>query len=109
MHRDLQSRILSLLENTLSMLADALFLAIWLGTQYGLAVLIRMVDLSMLDKWVLLAFQLVFAISTLVPVLIYVVKDLVLIVMIERELFSTEVARQKDDQKLVRQREEGGA
>lgn len=85
MPRDIGERTRCLLEDVMSVLVDALFLCFWVGTQYGVNLFIRAVNLTVLDQWVLRAFQVVFAISTLVPVLIYVVKDIVLMVLIGRE------------------------
>ena len=49
---------------------DALFLSLWVFIQYVVDVLVvKQLNLSGIDKWMLLIFQGLFAVSTLVPVL----------------------------------------
>lgn len=60
---------------TISSLLDVVFLAIWVGTQWLVNKFIANLELSGIDEWVLLNFQLLFAISTLVPPVIYIYVD----------------------------------
>lgn len=59
-----------------SSLIDAIFLALWVLVQWLVNgnVIVRF-GLSGIDRWMLFAFQVLFAISTLAPVVIYIYAD----------------------------------
>jgi hypothetical protein len=57
-------------------LIDGAFLTIWTFTQYGVDQAIGLVELSSIDNWMLLCFQVLFAISTLAPVVLYICQDI---------------------------------
>jgi hypothetical protein len=59
-------------------LIDSAFLALWVCVQALVSnhVTARF-ELSGIDKWMLKAFEIVFAVSTLVPVIFYVVEDII--------------------------------
>jgi hypothetical protein len=61
----------------LSGLIDAGFVLVWIVTQFLVSRFVFRTPLviASLDSWIVLAFQVVFAISTLVPVALYVIRD----------------------------------
>ncbi len=74
---DLRVRLVFLLAALVSVLIDGAFLALWALAQWALeSFVLARLGLTELDAWVLMAFRLVFAVSTLVPVLVYVYVDL---------------------------------
>jgi hypothetical protein len=77
----------SLIENSnilavlvLSGLIDAGCVVIWIITQLlvGRFIFRTSLVVSSLDSWIVLMFQLIFAISTLAPVTLYVVRDVII-------------------------------
>ena len=66
----------------ISSLIDSGFLAIWVLIQWFVnEQVISKLELSGLDGWVLSAFQIIFAISTLAPVAIYTYVDIRIMIM----------------------------
>jgi len=61
---------------------DSLFLALWVAVQWGVNTKILVpLKLSGIDQWVLLAFQVLFSISTLAPVAITVYRDICIMLL----------------------------
>ncbi len=60
----------------LSGLFDAAFLAAWVWTQHIANTLVSKAELVGIDRWVFVAFQFLFAAATLIPVAIYIYKDI---------------------------------
>jgi len=69
----------------LASLIDTSFLITWAFIQYYANQLISDLQLSGIDIWVFSAFQAIFAISTLLPVMIYIVKDIYLMYLRARK------------------------
>ena len=55
---------------------DAVFLCLWAVVQCLVKILIERLELSGIERWVLLTFQVIFAVSTIVPVIIYIYVDI---------------------------------
>jgi hypothetical protein len=64
----------------LSILVDSVFLVGWVAVQYLADNLIARLRGEGLAHWVLVLLQAIFAVSTLVPVAVYIVADLYLVV-----------------------------
>jgi hypothetical protein len=58
-----------------SALLDSAFIAFWAFIQWGANRIIGVFPLENLDLWVLAAFRIMFAITTLIPVIIYIYED----------------------------------
>jgi hypothetical protein len=67
----------SILVLVISGLIDAGFVLVWIVTQFLVSRFVFRTPpvVSSLDSWIVLAFQVIFAISTLVPVALYVIRD----------------------------------
>lgn len=65
----------------ISSLIDGVFLAFWVLIQWLVSKVIISLELSGIDQWMLYLFQLLFAISTLVPVIIYIYVDIRVMVL----------------------------
>jgi len=71
---------------TLSSIMDSTFLAAWVALQWIVnEYVIKNLGLRGVDYWMLLIFQVIFAISTLIPIIIYIYVDIR--VMITRAQF----------------------
>lgn len=55
---------------------DAFFLCLWVVVQWGVQWVASTLPLSGVDKWALAAFRIMFAVATLVPVVLYIYADL---------------------------------
>jgi hypothetical protein len=76
---------------------DTAFLCFWVVIQYLAKLLIERLGLSGIDRWVLLTFQVVFAVSTITPVIIYIYKDIKVMLIrmtrqIKQEIIYNEIA-----------------
>jgi len=76
-----------------SSIFDASFLVLWTLMQWLVAQALGYFSLSGIDAWVLVAFRLIFAFTTLATILIYVVLDIRVLIIrsrrrIERETIS---------------------
>ncbi len=79
---DLKARLKVFGLEAASGLMDSGFLAIWVILQWAVTeCVVKRFELSGVDKWMLSAFQVVFAISTLVPIVVYVYLDIRLMVL----------------------------
>ena len=65
----------------LASLIDAGFLVAWVWLQHTASSYIEGLVLSGIDKGMLVAFQILFAVATLAPVLLYIVKDVTIMAM----------------------------
>ncbi|MEW6241302.1 MAG: hypothetical protein AB1564_10890 [Chloroflexota bacterium] len=66
-------------------LIDSAFLVLWVVIQSGANKLIGLFSLEGVDRWMLLAFQIIFALSTLAPIIIYVYADIAIMVIQARQ------------------------
>ena len=72
----------------LSSVIDSGFMAGWVVIQWSAQQIVSRYPLQGIDAWVLYIFQIVFAITTLVPVLAYIVMDLaVMVIRVRRYLY----------------------
>jgi hypothetical protein len=73
---DLRRRTQLLVLNIASLLLDALFMALWVATQWALSTqVIKRFPVEGVDLVVLRVFQVVFAVSTLWPVVLFIAED----------------------------------
>jgi len=80
--KDLGVRLKVFTKWTISGLIDSAFLALWVLIQWFVNdKVIANLKLSGVDKWVLLIFQIIFAISTLAPVIVYTYTDIRLMII----------------------------
>ena len=74
---DLRKRITAFSKQIICILIDTIFLCFWIAIQYLLnEVLIPKLRISGLDQFVYVSFQIIFAVSTLTPVVLFIYKDL---------------------------------
>ncbi len=71
-----KSKLYSFLIGIWSVLLNAFFLCIWLGVQYLVAYIVSLLTTDEMNKILILIFRGIFAISTLIPILINLYKDL---------------------------------
>lgn len=57
-------------------LIDAAFLAVWVATQWIVGWILRGLPLDGIDAFVLISIQVVLAIATIVPIVLYIYKDI---------------------------------
>jgi ABC-type transport system involved in Fe-S cluster assembly fused permease/ATPase subunit len=75
--KDLKDRLRVFATQAASILIDAGFLALWLIVQWAVKeYVIKKLEISGIEKFVLLIFQVIFAISTLAPIVIYIYTDI---------------------------------
>ncbi len=74
---NLISRIWEFVISFATALMDAVFLGLWAWGQYCLDGFLNISDLAGISALVLIVFHVVFAISTLAPIIIYIVEDIV--------------------------------
>lgn len=80
--QDLKKRLGVFCLWAVSALLDTAFLSLWVYVQYvANEKVIGNLELSGIDKLVLGAFQVLFAVSTLAPVLVYIVKDVMIMIL----------------------------
>ena len=75
MIKNLKNRILDSIVEMVSMIINAFFLVLWLFIQHFMNWIVSKVYLSQLDQIFLPIYQIMFALSTLVPVAIYIYTD----------------------------------
>ena len=74
--KDLETELKVFAKWTISGLIDATFLVIWVFVQWLVSKVVVNLQLSGIDIWTLSTFQLLFAISTLTPIVVYIYVDL---------------------------------
>ncbi len=83
---DLRRRFKNLGVQVASVVVDGLFLALWAAVQYAVNRFIEWLELSSaIDQWVLFTLQVIFAVSTLAPVLIFLFKDIAIMAVRARD------------------------
>lgn len=89
---ELGQRLHAFLIQAASMLIDCAFLGIWVAAQWALNVLvITRLPVASIDMSTLHAFQIMFAISTFVPVAVYVYVDIRVILLRAKQRIQREV------------------
>lgn len=84
---DLKSRLRNLGIQITCIAIDVGLLSGWVVLQYWIELLLKRLRLSGINEWVLLAFQVIFAVSTLGPVIIYIYRDIrVMIIRAQRQV-----------------------
>lgn len=90
---ELRSELRLFFKWTVSGIIDSAFLILWVFVQWGNQKLIANLQLSGIDKWQLISFQILFAISTLASVVIYIVTDISVMVIQARKRIKKEMDR----------------
>ena len=95
---DLKERLKVFGKQAASVLIDCLFLALWLVLQWLVEAMATNLEPSGIDKKILLAFQIVFAISTLAPIVVYIYTDIrVMVLRARRRIQAEENSRRTND------------
>lgn len=90
--QDFKDRLIVFSIWAVSALIDAAFLALWVFVQWLVSVkVIKKLELAGLDRLVLTAFQLLFAISTLAPVVVHTYADIRVMILRARRRIQNEV------------------
>jgi len=80
--KDLKDRLKVFSIQAISSLIDSSFLALWVIVQWAVnEYVVNRLQLADIDKWVLSAFQVVFAVSTLAPIVVYIYVDIRVMVL----------------------------
>lgn len=91
---ELKSELRLFFKWTVSGIIDSAFLVLWVFVQWGNQKLIANLQLSGIDKWQLFAFQILFAVSTLASVIIYIFTDVSIMVIQAKRRIRKELDRQ---------------
>ena len=85
---DLKSKAGRLGIQIASIVVDSIFLSLWVAIQYSVdRFIVKKLGLSGVDQWMLITFQVIFALATLAPVIIYVYVDIrVMIIRAGRQI-----------------------
>ena len=94
---DLKINLKTFLIWGLSSFIDLLFLTLWVVAQWLSHYLISLFPLTGFDNYIVAIFQVIFGISTLIPILAYVASDLAKIVLQARRSIIMEL-RKSDEQ-----------
>ena len=84
----------------ISSLLDGLFVAIWAAIQWGAQQAVVNFPLEGVDLWTLRTFQLIFAITTLAPILIYIIMDTTIMIIRARIRVKNELTKLEEKPKL---------
>lgn len=106
---DVSVEFKTFLKWAIASLIDGSFLVAWAFIQYGSNWLIAKLELSGIDKWVFLAFQVLFAVSTLAPVIFYIYKDLVVMYIRTQVDIETVKTKARADMLLIAEQAKGAA
>ncbi len=82
----------------LSGIIDSVFLVLWVFVQWGTQKLIHNLSLSGIDYWMFLSFQVIFAISTLAPVIIYIYTDIRIMIIKGQKRIQSELDRSRNNE-----------
>lgn len=74
--RDIADNLRMFAKWTIASLLDGAFVAFWVLVQYGFNLVIQHFPLQGVDMWVLRCFQILFAITTITPVIFYIYEDI---------------------------------
>lgn len=97
--KELGGQIQIFLQWGFSSIIDSAFLALWVFLQWLVdAWVIQQYELSNVDKWVLLAFQIIFAVSTVIPVIIFIYTDISIMLLRSRRRIQDEARIGKENQ-----------
>ncbi len=89
---EIKSETATFLRWAISGAIDSVFLIVWVFTQWLTNNIINSLNLSGIDKWVLIIFQVLFAISTLTPVIVYIYADIRIMILRAQRRISQEAA-----------------
>ena len=85
-----------------SSLIDVGFLALWVSVQWIVNEnVIKTFTFSGIDRWILLAFQVIFALSTLAPIVVYIYVDIRVMLLGAQRRIGQEIALSKAKTQVV--------
>jgi hypothetical protein len=76
LNHDVQEQVGDFAKQILGILLDTVYLTVWVCAQWITAKVVANLELSGMDSWMLLIFQIIFAVSTLAVVVMWLYKDL---------------------------------
>ena len=91
----------------MAIIADAVFVLMWLVAQELVAQISTILTISENDRWMVDAFSVVFALSTLFAVVIIVLRDLAIILIRAIKDIRSETSSRRTQEDLSQQRETG--
>ena len=75
--KDLKERLKFFVTQVVQILIDSFYLAFWVIAQWAVnEYVVKRLKLSGIDEWVYLAFQVIFAVSTLIVIALYIFADI---------------------------------
>lgn len=77
----------------ISVLFDSVFLVIWVFVQWATQRIIAGLQLSGIDVWVFNSFQILFAFSTVIPIVVYVYVDIRIMLLRAQSRIQQEIKR----------------
>lgn len=85
--KDIANKVRTLAVHLISILVDGIYLSIWAVIQFLVNNLIIRMELSTKDEFILPVFQWIFFVSTLIPVILFIVRDLrIMIINVGKEI-----------------------
>jgi ABC-type transport system involved in Fe-S cluster assembly fused permease/ATPase subunit len=97
---EIKTEIFTFLRWIISGVMDSVFLIIWVVTQWATNNIINNLNLSGIDKWVLITFQILFAVSTLAPVIVYIYVDIRIMILRAQHRIILEIAGSENPDSL---------
>lgn len=94
--KDLGQKINDFANLTISSLIDAIFLVIWVLAQWLLSSILKNFELSGFDQLVLSVFQALFAFSTLAPIVVYIYRDIRIVISRAQRIIDKEEKLRKE-------------
>ena len=89
---EIKTETFTFLRWIISGVIDSVFLIIWVVSQWGTNSIISNLGLSGIDEWVLITFQILFAVSTLAPVIVYIYVDVRIMILRAQRRIVLEIA-----------------
>jgi hypothetical protein len=81
------NRVKNLGKQIICVVINSVFLSLWVVVQYLVKLLIQKLELSVINRPTLIVFQVIFALSTLAPVILFFYKDLrIIIIRVQRQI-----------------------
>lgn len=86
----------------LSSVIDSSYLAVWVVVQWAVnEFIINRLRLTGVDSWVLLVFQIIFAISTLIPIIVYIYVDIRIMIVRAQYAIRQEIEKAAENDKSI--------
>jgi len=98
--KELGNQIQVFMQWSISSIIDSAFLALWVLLQWLLDVkVIQEYKLSSIDFWILFTFQIIFAVSTVIPVIIFIYTDIRIMLLRARRRIQREIEAGEENQR----------